>query len=304
MIALDIVEHFKAKIRPNGFKAQVVAPSRAAALRYAAHLNDFGLNAYPVITTAPNDGPKFDVARQLPQEQIVNSFVDPEGEPEILVVVDMLLTGFDAPVEQVLYLDRSLREHGLLQAIARVNRRFSHRKDGVETEKIYGLVVDYHGVSRNLEDALSTFDWPDVQDSMRELEEEPGPVIEAAAVQAESHFKDRDLNRVWDCVEGLRARRQYRRQFQGRRFRAVQRRLPGLLSPHGPVPAGPKGAGLHRPACATHRDSGLRARSVPPGGCGSGLDRDRRESQASDGHAHLGTGAGTHASRVHPRPGL
>ena len=49
---------------------------------------------------------------------VVNSFVDPEGEPEILVVVDMLLTGFDAPVEQALYLDRSLREHGLLQAIA------------------------------------------------------------------------------------------------------------------------------------------------------------------------------------------
>ena len=201
MIALDIAEHFREKIRPNGFKAQVVAPSRAAALRYAAHLNDFGLNAYPIITTSPNDGPEFNVAREVPQEQTVNSFVDPEGEPEILVVVDMLLTGFDAPVEQALYLDRSLREHGLLQAIARVNRRFSHRKDGVETEKTYGLVVDYHGVSRDLEDALSTFDWPDVQDSMRELEEEPGPVIEAAAVQAESHFKGRDLIRVWDCVE-------------------------------------------------------------------------------------------------------
>ena len=201
MIALDIAEHFKGKIRPNGFKAQVVAPSRAAALRYAAHLNNFGLSAYPIITAAPNDGPEFKVAREVPQEQTVNSFVDPEGEPEILVVVDMLLTGFDAPVEQALYLDRSLREHGLLQAIARVNRRFSHRKDGVETEKTYGLVVDYHGVSRDLEDALSTFDWPDVQDSMRELEEEPAPVIEAAAVQAESHFKGRDLNHVWDCVE-------------------------------------------------------------------------------------------------------
>ena len=50
MIALDIAEHFKATIRPNGFKAQVVAPSRAAALRYAEHLNNFGLSAYPIIT--------------------------------------------------------------------------------------------------------------------------------------------------------------------------------------------------------------------------------------------------------------
>ena len=112
----------------------------------------------------------------------------------------MLLTGFDAPVEKALYLDRALREHGLLQAIARVNRRFSHEQDGVATEKTHGLVIDYHGVSRDLEDALSTFDWPDVQDTMREMDEDPAPVIEAAAVQAESHFKSRDLGDTWACV--------------------------------------------------------------------------------------------------------
>ena len=200
MIALDIAEHFKAKVRPNGFKAQVVAPSRAAALRYAEHLGNFGLRAYPIITTDANDGPEFNVARGLDQEQIESAFVDPEGEPEVLVVVDMLLTGFDAPVEQVLYLDRALHEHGLLQAIARVNRRFAHERDGVPTEKKYGLVVDYHGVSRDLEEALSTFDQKDVQDSMRELEEDPAPVIESAAVRAESHFKGRDLGNTWDCL--------------------------------------------------------------------------------------------------------
>ena len=200
MIALDISKHFKDKIKPNGFKAQVVAPSRAAALRYAERLKDFNLSAYPIITTSPNDGPEFGVARDLNQEQVTSAFVDPEGEPEILVVVDMLLTGFDAPVEQVLYLDRGLREHGLLQAIARVNRRFSHKADNVDTEKSHGLVVDYHGVSRDLEAALETFEWPDVQDSMEELDEDPGPAIEAAAVQAESHFKGQDLDKVWDCV--------------------------------------------------------------------------------------------------------
>ena len=200
MIALDIAEHFKGKVRANGFKAQVVAPSRAAALRYAERLDSFGLRAYPIITATPNDGPEFKAARELDQEQIVNAFVDPEGEPEALVVVDMLLTGFDAPVEQALYLDRALREHGLLQAIARVNRRFSHEQDGVATEKMHGLVVDYHGVSRDLEEALSTFDWPDVQDTMREMDEDPAPVIEAAAVQTESHFKERDLGDTWACV--------------------------------------------------------------------------------------------------------
>ena len=146
MIALDIAGHFKERVHPNGFKAQVVAPSRAAALRYAENLNSFGVKAYPIITTTPNDGAEFNTARQLDQDTVTNAFVDPDGEPEVLVVVDMLLTGFDAPVEQVLYLDKPLRDHGLLQAIARVNRRFSHRQEGVETEKAYGLVVDYHGV--------------------------------------------------------------------------------------------------------------------------------------------------------------
>ena len=199
-IALDIAEHFKEKVRSNGFKAQVVAPSRAAAIRYSEHLNSFGLCAYPIITSTPNDGPEFKMAREVDHEQVVNAFVDPAGEPEVLVVVDMLLTGFDAPVEQTLYLDRSLREHGLLQAIARVNRRFSHEWNGVVTEKTHGLIVDYHGVSRNLEEALSTFDWPDVQDTMLELDEEPALVIDASAVRAESHFKGRDLSNTWECV--------------------------------------------------------------------------------------------------------
>ncbi len=200
MIAPDIAEHFKERVRPNGFKAQVVAPSRAAALRYAERLRDFGLSAYPIITTVPNDGPEFKAARELDREQVESAFVDPEGEPEVLVVVDMLLTGFNAPVEQVLYLDKALREHGLLQAIARVNRPFSHRRDGVETEKTHGLVVDYHGVSRDLDDALSTFDRADVQDTMQEMDEDPAPVVEAAAVQAESHFRGRELSDTWACV--------------------------------------------------------------------------------------------------------
>ena len=79
MIALDIAEHFKERVRPNGFKAQVVAPSRAAALRYAERLRDFGLSAYPIITTVPNDGPEFKVAPELDREQVENAFVDPGG---------------------------------------------------------------------------------------------------------------------------------------------------------------------------------------------------------------------------------
>ena len=81
----------------------MVAPNRLAALRYAKHLCDFGLEAYPIITTTPQDGPEFQDAKSLAQDQVVNAFVDPNGGPQILVVVDMLLTGFDAPVAQVLF---------------------------------------------------------------------------------------------------------------------------------------------------------------------------------------------------------
>ena len=199
-IALDISEHFKKKVQPNGFKAQVVVPSRVAALRYAQHLNDFGLDAYPVITTTHNDGPEFDVARNLNVDTVIEDFIDPEGKPQVLVVVDRLITGFDAPVEQVLYLDRSIREHTLLQAIARVNRRFSHTKNGAPTEKQYGLVVDYHGVSRELESALAIFDSGDLDQALTELPEDPGPVIQAAADKAEAHFRGLDLEDPWACV--------------------------------------------------------------------------------------------------------
>ena len=199
-IALDISEHFDKRIRPNGFKAQVVSPSRAAALKYAKYLNDFGVSSYPIITTNNNDGPEFAAAKSLNEDKIVEEFKDPDGAAQALVVVDKLITGFDAPVEQVLYLDKSIREHTLLQAIARVNRRFSRTEDGVTSEKTYGLVVDYCGVSRELESALASFEPGDVQGALTELEKDPGPSLQAAADHAESHFLGLDLAKPWDCV--------------------------------------------------------------------------------------------------------
>lgn len=202
MIALDIAEHYKTRVKPNGFKAQVVAPSRLAAVKYAAKLVDFGVSAYPVITTSLDDtDPLLKRAREVNHEQIISAFKDPEGEPEVLVVVDMLLTGFDAPIEQVLYLDKPLREHGLLQAIARVNRPLTRHVDGVTIEKEYGLVVDYYGVSKELEAALSDFDPRDVRASMEPLEENPKDVIEDAARKAEAFFNGKSLDNAWECVE-------------------------------------------------------------------------------------------------------
>ena len=93
------------------------------------------------------------------QDRLIERFKDRNDPLAVLIVCDMLLTGFDVPVEQVMYLDAPLKEHTLLQAIARVNRPHGD-------EKTYGLVVDYWGVSADLQDALAVFSTTDVQGAL------------------------------------------------------------------------------------------------------------------------------------------
>ena len=135
---------------PNRFKAQVVAASRHDAVTFKETLDRLNAPESAVIMSAGHNDEERLARRHLAREQqdrLIERFKD-RGDPlSILVVCDMLLTGFDAPVEQVMYLDAPLREHGLLQAIARVNRPCGE-------EKTYGLVVDYRGVSAKLQEAL------------------------------------------------------------------------------------------------------------------------------------------------------
>ena len=89
------------------------------------------------------------------EESLINRFKESE-EPELMIVVDKLLTGFDAPIVKVMYLTRSLKEHTLLQAIARVNR--------VKEGKDYGLIVDYYGNLENLDKAIEMYgSWEDFE---------------------------------------------------------------------------------------------------------------------------------------------
>ena len=178
--ARDMVRHYARQVFPGGYKAQVVANSRyAAALRDAiteevkslAEDNPLSVNADElrvvevavVITTTNNDDAEIkDAMRNVDTDLVVKRFKMPlsaeekEGEGSIngrigfVVVNEMLVTGFDAPVEQVLYLDRVIKDHGLLQAIARVNRVHDDGKD-------CGFVVDYVGVGNNLRRALDAY---------------------------------------------------------------------------------------------------------------------------------------------------
>lgn len=206
--AADMVQHYTEHVFPNKFKAQVVAESQEAAYRYgqalrealaarADELDQQGKNPLGVDTEllrglrvavvisgiSHNDAPHIKALGSKAQhkEDIANfkrSFDsgDPENESidgnvGILVVNNMLLTGFDAPIEQVLYLDRVIRAHNLLQAIARVNRAGPQGKNR-------GFVVDYVGIGDDLKEALDIY----AEEERREIVEElsdPAQEIEA-----------------------------------------------------------------------------------------------------------------------------
>ena len=171
--AFDISEHFRQHWQGTGFKAQLVAPSKAAAVRFKEVLDEIGHVSSAVVISPPDDNEgneevdqeSKDVVRgfwskmiaQYKTEdeynrQIIDAFKG-SGDPEILIVVSKLLTGFDAPRNTVLYVCKSLKEHNLLQAIARVNRLY---EDG-DTEKQFGFIVDYEGLLGELDSALTTY---------------------------------------------------------------------------------------------------------------------------------------------------
>ena len=161
-ICLDLIDHFTRFIAPNRFKAQVVATSRHAAVTYKETLDRLNGPESAVIMSAGHNDEERLARRHLgkeEQDRLIERFKDRDDPLAVLIVCDMLLTGFDVPVEQVMYLDAPLKEHTLLQAIARVNRPHGD-------EKTYGLVVDYWGVSADLQDALAVFSTTDVQGAL------------------------------------------------------------------------------------------------------------------------------------------
>jgi len=166
-ICLDIIDHFTRYIAPNGFKAQIVACSREVAALYKETLDRLNAPQSAIIMSGSNKDDERLVRHHTSDEQkkdMIARFCKPGDPLSILVVCDMLITGFDAPVEQVMYLDSPLKEHTLLQAIARVNR--------TADKKTYGLIVDYWGVSEALQEALAIFAPSDVKGAMTPVGDE------------------------------------------------------------------------------------------------------------------------------------
>jgi type I restriction enzyme R subunit len=157
-VSEDIVEHYRTKVAPLGLKAQVVAFDRELCVRYYEAITALlgpGEEATVVISTAKDDPPSWAAwDRDRPTEQAIRDrFLDPADPLRFLIVTAKLLTGFDAPVEGVMYLDKPLRAHTLFQAVTRTNRRWTN--PFTEQEKLYGLVVDYIGLGAELAKAVA-----------------------------------------------------------------------------------------------------------------------------------------------------
>ena len=198
-VCLDLIEHFTQFIAPNRFKAQVVAASRHAAVTFKETLDRLnGPESALIMSAGHNDEARLARwhLRKDEQDQAIERFKDRDDRLSVLVVCDMLLTGFDAPVEQVMYLDAPLKEHTLLQAVARVNRPLGD-------EKTYGLVVDYWGVSTELQDALAVFSTTDVQGALTPNVDEL-PRLESRHAAAMKFFQTvADKNDLDACVRVL-----------------------------------------------------------------------------------------------------
>jgi len=218
-IAWDVAAHFANAWKGTGFKAQLVARNKATALLYKKHLDESGLVTSEVLISAPDDREgDTDILEENNREvvkfwrkmmerfgteieynkQLINGFKY-GPEPEIIIVVDKLLTGFDAPRNVVLYLTRPLKDHTLLQAIARVNRVYQGKESG--------YVLDYAGVLQNLQHALDLYGGlPDFDRA--DLE---GTLTDVTAEVSKLSQRHSDLWDVFKTVKNRRDQEEYER---------------------------------------------------------------------------------------------
>ena len=155
-VARFVAEHFKANVEPLGYKAFLVGVDREACALYKQALDQHLPPDYSTVvyTTMHNDSALLAEYRLDEQEEkrVRKAFVKPGTNPKVLIVTEKLLTGFDAPILYCMYLDKPMRDHTLLQAIARVNRPYEEEGD---VKKPAGFVVDFVGIFERLEKALA-----------------------------------------------------------------------------------------------------------------------------------------------------
>lgn len=230
-IARDLVAHYVDNILPNGFKAQVVCHSKLACVRYrngieaalaeriakeegltlpdtalierlrflktAVVISSDGTNEAAFITSARKQAHRMNAVENFCRSFDLNDPDKANTGIAFLIVCDMLLTGFDAPIEQVMYIDKKLREHNLLQAIARTNR--------VKKGKQRGYIVDYIGLANHLTKALTLYaasdELQELHDGMQNITSEL-PVLEERYQRLLQHFSALGIRQIRAFVNG------------------------------------------------------------------------------------------------------
>jgi type I restriction enzyme R subunit len=197
-VCAHIAKHFMTKVHPNGYKAQVVVLDRPCCIKYKEELDKLLGPERSTIVMDTNDDKADEYkayARSRDEEaKVLDRFRDPDDPLEIVIVCNKLLTGFDAPILQCMYLDKPMKDHTLLQAICRTNRTYD---DG----KTFGLIVDYIGIFDNVAKALN-FDEAGMKRVITNIEEVRKKVPELM-VKCLGYFIG--VDRTVDGWEGLMA---------------------------------------------------------------------------------------------------
>ena len=141
-ICADVAKHFQEKVKPNGFKAMLVTFDRESCLLYKAELDKYLPTEFSdIVISVSGNNPRYTPYKRDRdnEEKLLDRYRDPNDPLQIIIVTAKLLTGFDAPILQAMYLDKPMRDHTLLQAITRTNRTYGDKKS-------HGLIVDYLGI--------------------------------------------------------------------------------------------------------------------------------------------------------------
>lgn len=170
-VAEYVAKHYKENVEPLGYKAFLVGVDRPACAMYKKALDKFLPSEYSEVVYTGNNNDTEDLKAYhndaKREKEIRKKFTKLDEQPKILIVTEKLLTGFDAPILYAMYLDKPMRDHTLLQAIARVNRPYENEE--LEMVKPHGFVLDFVGIFENLEKALA-FDSDEINAIVKDIQ--------------------------------------------------------------------------------------------------------------------------------------
>lgn len=221
-VAKYVAQHYRENVEPLGYKAFLVGVDREACARYKHALDEFlPFNYSAVVYTGSNNDSEqlkeFHIDKRA-ERALRKSFNKLEQMPKILIVTEKLLTGFDAPVLYAMYLDKPMRDHTLLQAIARVNRPYEN--EHAEMVKPHGFVLDFVGIFDKLEKALA-FDSEEVNAIIKDLnllkslfQSKMEQAVPGYLSLIERNFDDRDVDSLIEYFRDKDKRKAFFREYK------------------------------------------------------------------------------------------